>query len=107
VAPRTTAGSPTAPTSSADDTVQVAEEDYIGEDVRDAEKQLKDLGLVVEKQELANDGTHEENTVESVDPNGTLHKGDQVTISYWGKPTVAVPPPGHTKKPHGHGKGKR
>ena len=106
-APTTTASSPSAPTSSADDTVQVNQDDYVGEDVKDAEKQLKDLGLVVEKQEQVNDGTHEENTVDRVDPSGTLHKGDQVTLYYWGKPTVAVPPPGHTKKPHGHGKGKR
>ena len=108
VAPKTTATTPSAPTSSADDTVTVNEDDYIGEDVGEAEKQLKELGLKVSKSELENDGTHDENTVESVDPNGEVEKGQEVTVSYYGKPTVTTPePPGHTKKPHGPKKGKR
>jgi serine/threonine-protein kinase len=101
--PTTTASSPPAPTSSVDDTVQVNEGDYVGEDVHQAESELKALGLTVSTSELSNDGTQQENTVESVDPNGTLHKSDEVTISYWGKPELPKPtPPGHTKKPHGH-----
>jgi serine/threonine-protein kinase len=110
-APTTSASSPSspsAPTSSADDTVQVNEDDYLGEDVAQAESELKALGLKVKTSEVPNDGTHQENTVESVEPNGELHKGDEVTVSYWGKPEPVKPlPPGKTKKPHGHGKGKR
>ena len=107
-APTQSASSPSAPTSSADTSVQVNEADYLGEDVKQAESELKALGLKVTTSEVANDGTQQENTVESVDPNGTLQKGDEVTVSYWGKPQLPEPtPPGHTKKPHGHGKGKR
>ncbi len=113
-APRTTATTPpppSSPTSTApDDTVTVDENDYLGEDVKEAEKELKDLGLAVSKQEVDNDGTHDENTVESVDPHGELNEGDEVTLSYWGKPTVTEPPGQTTKahdKPHGHEKGKR
>jgi hypothetical protein len=109
--PTTTASSPSAPTSSPDDTVTVNEDDYIGEDVKQAEQELTALGLDVSTQEVSNDGTQQENTVEGLDPpNGELHQGDPITISYWGKPTVTEPtPPGHTKKPHGpkKSKGKR
>jgi eukaryotic-like serine/threonine-protein kinase len=98
-APQTTEPSPTE-----DTTVQVDESDYVGRDVGEVENELKDLGLQVKKDELDNPGDEEENTVESVDPSGTLQEGDTVTVSYWGKPppeeqTVPTEPPGQEKKP--------
>ena len=104
-APTSSASSPSEPTTSAapDNTVEVDEGDYVGRDVKDVEKELKELGLQVETSELDNDGTQTENTVDSVDPSGTLEKGDTVTVSYWGKPLVPVPSDSTT---HGKGKGK-
>ncbi len=46
----------------------------------------KDLGLKVRKDEQDNPGDEEENSVEGVDPSGTLEEGDTVTVTYWGPP---------------------
>ena len=86
--------SPT-PTPTEDDTVEVDESDYVGRDVDEVEDELKDLGLKVKKDEQENPGDEQEDSVEGVDPSGTLEEGDTVTVTYWGKPPTdeqPVPP---------------
>ena len=99
--PPTTEASPT-PTE--DTTVQVDESDYVGRDVDEVEAELTDLGLQVRRDEQENPGTEEEDTVESVDPSGTLQEGETVTVSYWGPPPTdtdqqpPTEPPGQEKQ---------
>ncbi|MBF4163965.1 serine/threonine protein kinase [Nocardioides acrostichi] len=94
--PRDTASSPptsqssqptqssSAPESSAPATLQVDPDDYVGRDYRDVQAELGDRGLNVKLDELDNDGSHDENIVEKLNPTGTLTEGDTVTVSYWG-----------------------
>jgi eukaryotic-like serine/threonine-protein kinase len=92
------------PTPTEDNTVQVDESDYVGRDVDEVEDELTDLGLQVRRDEQENPGDEEEDSVESVDPSGTLQEGDTVTVSYWGPPpTEETPgppsvPPGQEKQ---------
>jgi serine/threonine-protein kinase len=76
--------------------IEVDEADYVGSDLKDAEDRLRELGLKVQKVRLDNPGDQVEDTVESVQPSGTLAEGDTVTLSYWGKvsgkPEETVPP---------------
>ncbi len=74
------------PSPTEDNTVQVDESDYVGRDVDEVEDELKDLGLKVRKDQQDNPGDEEEDSVEGVDPSGTLEEGDTVTVTYWGKP---------------------
>ena len=104
--PTTQASQPTQqPSPTEDNTVQVDESDYVGRDVDEVEAELQDLGLNVRRDEQTNPGDEEEDSVESVDPSGTLQEGDTVTVSYWGPPpTEQQPqpptvPPGQEKKP--------
>jgi eukaryotic-like serine/threonine-protein kinase len=87
-----------------DNTVQVDESDYVGRDVDEVEDELSDLGLNVRRDEQDNPGDEEEDSVEGVDPSGTLEEGDTVTVSYWGppppeeQPLPPTEPPGQAKK---------
>ena len=76
--------SETTPTP-AEESIEVNEGDYLGDDVKDAEAALKSLGLKVRREKLDNPGDEAENAVAGVNPSGTLVKGDEVTLSYWGK----------------------
>ena len=76
-----------------DNSVEINESDYVGRDVKDVESELKALGLKVAKEKLDNSGDHQEDTVESVNPDGTLQEGDTVTVGYWGKPPKEPPTP--------------
>jgi eukaryotic-like serine/threonine-protein kinase len=97
------------PSPTEDNTVQVDESDYVGRDVDEVEAELQDLGLNVRRDEQTNPGDEEEDSVESVDPSGTLQEGDTVTVSYWGPPPTEeqpapstgppTAPPGQEKKP--------
>jgi eukaryotic-like serine/threonine-protein kinase len=96
------------PSPTEDDTVQVDESDYVGRDVDEVEAELQDLGLNVRRDEQTNPGDEEEDSVQGVDPSGTLQEGDTVTVSYWGPPPTEQPsqptgpptaPPGQEKKP--------
>ena len=84
------------PPPTEDNTVEVDESDYVGRDVDDVEAELQDLGLNVRRDEQDNPGDEEEDSVEGVDPSGTLEEGDTVTVAYWGPPPPLVPttPPG-------------
>ncbi len=112
-APSSSAPAPAETTTSApaDDSVTIAEGDYVGREVKDVEKDLKALGLKVDKSELDNPGTEQEGAVDGVDPDGELQKGDTVTVSYYGKPVVAETPatdapssPNAAGKSNGRGK---
>jgi eukaryotic-like serine/threonine-protein kinase len=101
------------PSPTEDNTVQVDESDYVGRDVDEVEAELQDLGLNVRRDEQTNPGDEEEDSVQGVDPSGTLQEGDTVTVSYWGPPPPEQPteqqpapstgpptaPPGQEKKP--------
>lgn len=102
--PSTQASQPTQqPSPTEDNTVQVDESDYVGRDVDEVEADLQDLGLNVRRDEQTNPGDEEEDSVEGVDPSGTLQEGDTVTVSYWGPPPTEqqppTTPPGQEKKP--------
>ncbi|HET7196259.1 MAG TPA: protein kinase [Nocardioides sp.] len=103
--PSTQASQPTQePSPSEDNTVQVDESDYVGRDVDAVEAELQDLGLNVQRDEQTNPGDEEEDSVNGVDPSGTLQEGDTVTVSYWGPPPIEqqpqppTAPPGQEKK---------
>jgi serine/threonine-protein kinase len=99
--------SSSAPTTSAPPaTVTIDENDYLGRDVKDVEKELKDLKLKVDTVEIDNPGTETEGAVAGVDPDGELQEGDPVTVSYYGKSPVPEVTPGTTPVPSEHGKGK-
>ena len=72
-------------------TFDINEDDYVGRDIKEVEADLKALGLKPSKEKLDNDGTHEEDTVESVSPTEGLQEGDTVTVQYWGKATPVDP----------------
>ncbi len=85
--------SPTQETTQTEDTsVQVDEGDYVGRNVDEVAAELEGLGLNVSRDELDNPGDEDENTVEGVNPSGTLQEGDTVTVSYWGPPPPEPPP---------------
>ena len=73
------------PTETEAETFDIDAGDYVGRDVKDVEGELKALGLKVQKEKLENDGTHEDDTVESVDPTTDLQEGDTVVVQHWGK----------------------
>jgi serine/threonine-protein kinase len=101
--------SSSAPTTSAPPaTVTIDENDYLGRDVKDVEKELKDLKLKVGTVEIDNPGTETEGAVAGVDPDGKLQEGDPVTVSYYGKSPVPEVTPGSSPGPSGsdHGKSK-
>jgi serine/threonine-protein kinase len=79
------------PPPTEDNTVEVDESDYVGRDVDDVEAELQDLGLNVRRDEQDNPGDEEEDSVEGVDPSGTLQEGDTVTVTYWGPPPTEPP----------------
>ncbi len=79
------------PPPTEDNTVEVDESDYVGRDVDDVEAELQDLGLNVRRDEQDNPGDEEEDSVEGVDPSGTLEEGDTVTVTYWGPPPAEPP----------------
>jgi eukaryotic-like serine/threonine-protein kinase len=89
--PTKESSSPSSPTTNAD-AVTIDSADYVGRDIKEVESELRDLGLRVAKERLDNPGDESENAVESVNPDGDLLKGDEVTVSYWGK----APGPGPT-----------
>ena len=74
-----------------DPTVTVDASDYIGRDEKDAESDLKDLGLDVDKEKVANDGSAEEKTVADVSPTGEVPEGSTVTLFVYDKPEEPAP----------------
>ncbi len=71
---------PTGTTSSAaQDTVTVDEADYVGRPLDPVRTELRQLGLVVQVDEIAAEG--DAGTVTEVSPDGTLARGDEVTVT--------------------------
>jgi len=103
--PTTSASEPTEPTepttSEAPATVTIDADDYLGRDRAEVIAELEDLGLDVTPVEVDNDGTHDADTVASVDPDGELQEGDTVTVGYWGQPPpeTETPDPTDTTTP--------
>jgi len=70
---------PADPGSAATDTLTVDQADYVGRPLLQVRTELRQLGLVVEVDEIATDG--DAGTVTEVSPDGTLARGDEVTVS--------------------------
>ncbi|WP_308196037.1 serine/threonine protein kinase [Nocardioides bruguierae] len=88
---RTRSASPSEETSAAA-TVSVDADDYVGRDVQAVQSELEDLGLLVQLDQVDNDGSGTEDQVTSVDPTGTLEEGDSVTVQFYGPaPTTQAP----------------
>lgn len=74
--------------------VEINEDDYVGRNVDDVRRELQDMGLKVDATVQDNDGSHEPDTVSSLDPTRNLSEGDTITIRYYGeRPEVEPPPP--------------
>ena len=82
-----------APTTSAtpDETVTVDPADYVGRPVKDATKQLEDLGLRVQVVTVDNPGDQEKDTVADVSPSGQVEPDQTVTLSVYGDPKAKKP----------------
>jgi eukaryotic-like serine/threonine-protein kinase len=65
--------------SAATDTVTVDQDDYVGRPLDPVRTELSDLGLVVTVDEVAAEG--DAGTVTEVSPDGTLARGDEVTVT--------------------------
>ena len=85
-------------------TVEIDADDYRAQPKDAVTQQLDALGLRVQEQQVANDGSLAEGTVLDVTPVGTLRVGDTVTVLTAGPaPAGGDGPPGAGK---GHGKDK-
>jgi serine/threonine-protein kinase len=93
-APTETQSPQESPTETEAETFDINEADYVGRPVREVESELRELGLKPQKQRLDNDGTHEDDTVDSVSPTSGIKEGDTVVVEYWGKT-----PPGQDESP--------
>lgn len=84
----TTAPTTTAPSTTASSSTQAAIDidpvAYIGMDAKEAEKQLKELGLKVKKQDTEGDG--EPDTVADIAPTGAVPANTEVTLFVWKQP---------------------
>jgi serine/threonine-protein kinase len=67
------------PSSTATDKITVNQADYVGRALDPVRSELQQLGLVVSVREIAADG--DAGTVTAVSPDGTLARGDTVTVS--------------------------
>jgi serine/threonine protein kinase len=83
----TASSSSTPKGSTARDTLTVNQADYVGRPLAPVRTELRQLGLVVSVHEVAADG--DAGTVTEVAPDGTLARGDTVTVS-----VVKAPGPG-------------
>ena len=88
----TPSATPSSTAPSEDTSVRVNEGDYVGRPLSDVQRELADLGLRVDSQQVDNPGGKIEGDVMSVNPSGALQKGDTVTVGYWGP----APPPSPT-----------
>jgi serine/threonine-protein kinase len=83
--------------------IVIRAEDYVGLPKDEAKSRLEDLGLKVKEEKVENLEGRPEDTVADIDPTGRVRKGDEITLSVWGKPVVQQVTPG---EPHGKGKNK-
>lgn len=98
--PTSSSAKPNKPKKSSDApvTVDVDESKYLGRYYEDVIAELQNLGLRVDRDEESNPGDEKEGDVLAVSPNGTLEKGDDVTVRYWGpQPEEPSTPPEETE----------
>jgi serine/threonine protein kinase len=94
--------SPSEPTTSAttaDTTIVLDEDDYVDRPIGDVERELGNLGLRVDKQQIDNPGGHIEGDVQSLNPTGSVSKGDTITVTFWGPEPVESPTPTPSETP--------
>jgi len=111
--PTTTASSPSespsdtpSPTESETPVVVTIDaDDYVGRKVKEVEKELERLGLVVVTEPLENTDDQPADTVVDVSPDGELSEGDTVTVTYWEKPAKTQPTESPTQSATDNGKG--
>ncbi|HWU23453.1 MAG TPA: hypothetical protein VN088_18075, partial [Nocardioides sp.] len=90
----TRSSTPTTPTSSATtaDVIQLDAADYVGRDFHPVDTELSGLGLNVQLQPQANDGTHTAGIVTQISPSGAVTKGQIITVRYWDNPPTSSAP---------------
>ena len=81
----------TSETTSEPATFDVVEGNYVGQPVDQVQVDLEAHDLQVQRNELDNDGTHDEGIVDSVNPTGPAEPGSVVTVGYWGPAPVEPP----------------
>jgi eukaryotic-like serine/threonine-protein kinase len=74
------------------ETFSINEGDYVDRPFPEVDRELKDLGLVVERVDIDNDGTQVPETVAGVEPTSDLSEGDTVTVTVWKAPAPDGPP---------------
>ena len=72
-------------TPSQDTTIRIDEAQYLARPIADVERDLGNLGLRVQKEQVANPGDEIVGDVLSVNPTGALQPGDVVTVQFWGR----------------------
>ena len=95
------------PTEPEVETVTVDPATYVGRDHKDVAKELEDLGLAVQEEELVNLGDQGEGIVASVDPSGEVAAGESVVVSYYGKASKSEDGNGDVNGRATQGKGNR
>ncbi len=107
VLPSDTASSAASPTESASpsesetpEPIELDPDDFVGRDVDEVAADLRQLGLKVDAQPVANPGDREADTVESVSPTSGLVEGDTVTVTYYEQPEPSEEPsPSESEEP--------
>jgi serine/threonine-protein kinase len=79
-----TPSEPTSEATSEDTSVTLNAGDYVGRPLNDVERELGNLGLRVDSQEVENPGGKIPGDVSAVNPTGRVQQGDTITVSFWG-----------------------
>lgn len=103
---QTTSQTPSSPTSTPTEDTPTTEEtsegpasveidpsDYVGRNIDDVASELENLGLSVDRNEIENDGSEVEGTVDDVRWSGELVEGSTVTVDYFGPAPEPDPEP--------------
>lgn len=88
--------SPSEPTSEAtteDTSITLNAGDYVGRPLADVERELGDLGLRVDSQQVENPGGEIPGDVSALNPTGRVQQGDTITVSFWGPEPEPEPTP--------------
>lgn len=80
----TTSETPTEPTDTGPETINLDQADYVGRNVSDVESELRQMGFDVQVEVVENDGSQEPDTVERIDPAGDVVEGSLITVHYYG-----------------------
>jgi serine/threonine protein kinase len=92
--------SPSPTESETPELIDLDPDDYVGRDVDEVADDLRQLGLKVDTQPVANPGDEQADTVESVSPTRGLAEGDTVTVTYYEPPEpTEEPTPSESEEP--------